>query len=328
MGTKRIVGFRALGILEQFLLQNCQSVQHWLLPSTICFSVPFLFIRLNKKITFYDYGYNINSVLNRIENADTGILLTDYYSKPWLPDNVKKLKELTPALIHDCCLSAPLTHINDVDLVADLLLFSTGNGKVVDLGSGALGFYRSVYDITLHPVANAENVRKEYEALDAYWKDILKDKDIFRKERVQAGVNWVDTSDYDEPAYLSDISNTQKDQTGHQSMLNNIYEQLINPSFLNNEIGNKWRFNILVDQPQILLAHLFGQGLFASNHYASAAGHLNHKKKENRSSSYIEKHIINLFNNQHYTQEQAEQTATTINTLFHRNLIKPAPDLL
>ncbi|MES2691196.1 MAG: hypothetical protein V4658_12380, partial [Bacteroidota bacterium] len=277
------------------MIQNCNEIQHWLLPSTVCFSVPFLFTRLNKQITFYDYGYDANSILDRIENLHTGILLTDYYSKPWQSTDLLLLKASTPALVHDCCLSAPVTDV--AHLVADLLLFSTGKGKVLDLGSGAIGFCHSGHDVKSDPVQDPEKIRQQYQELDAYWKEILVGKTSFKKERVQ-DVDWIEHSDLDEPVYLSEVHKKLQARLDHKSMLNATYSQLINPVFLDNSIGNEWRFNILVDQPRVLLNELVKKDLFASNHYANAAVYLNDPENTNNKSSYLEKHIVNLFNDQ------------------------------
>jgi hypothetical protein len=71
-----------------------------------------------------------------------------------------------------------------------------------------------------------------------------------------------------------------------------------------------WRFNIRVKSKQPVLDAIFASRLFASSHYASLAGIMDDGKAP--AAEALEEGIINLFNDHHFSLDQAEQVCKII----------------
>jgi hypothetical protein len=71
-----------------------------------------------------------------------------------------------------------------------------------------------------------------------------------------------------------------------------------------------WRFNIRVKNKQPSLEKIFSAGLFASSHYASLADIMGEQKAP--CAENLAKSVINLFNDHHFTSDQAEQVCKII----------------
>jgi hypothetical protein len=91
--------------------------------------------------------------------------------------------------------------------------------------------------------------------------------------------------------------------------LNQIYAN----SSLRNSIVcwfQTWRFNISVKNKQRILDRIFSANLFASSHYASLADIMGEDQAP--CAEGLAESVINLFNDHHFTPEQAEQTCKII----------------
>lgn len=79
---------RALGILYFYHLET------WLVPATICFSVPLLFLKLKKKIVFYDFSFSIDKILEKFQSkSKQSLILVDYYgTEVWKTEDLNLLK--------------------------------------------------------------------------------------------------------------------------------------------------------------------------------------------------------------------------------------------
>lgn len=316
-------GNRALGILYSFLKQH-NHLDTWLLPTHICFSVPFLFLHMGKEIIFYDYGFSNDLILKPISASKKpiGLLLADYYGTAWTYEALKIFREYTPCLIHDVCLGIPSTSYEE-NSIADLTLFSMGKGKVIDLGYGAMGISREKIPLNIGTKPqHIERFKKRYECLDHYWKEIIKGKAKF--DIGQLGLEWIDTSDtLIENNFSQKLKDAKKNILVHKEKLNSIYQTLIPKELHYKEVSNIWRFNILLNNKETLLKHLFAEGLFASSHYANTAKYLFTLPQPNTypKADFIEKHIVNLFNDFYFSEEKAKLCALLINRLFDQGLI-------
>ena len=96
----------------------------------------------------------------------------------------------------------------------------------------------------------------------------------------------------------------------HKEKLNAIYCKNL-PSVIQLPAPYQhWRFNILVPNKEEILRSLFDAGLFASGHYAPQA--------DGCTIAYnLYQHVINLFNDFYYTEEQAKRTCEIINKLIN-----------
>jgi hypothetical protein len=315
--------FRALAILEEFIIENA-DIDEWIIPSSICFTVPALFYKAKKKVLFYDFGYNPNLILSLIiDKRKQGVLICSYYGVKWTLDHLKLIKSHCEILIEDACLEIPITRINQVSeriLYSDLLLFSTGSGKQLDLGYGAIGyskkkFYKAVVS------SNIQSCDTSYRIIDSKWKEIIVQKDDLHGFLKLIGTEWINNSILNDTlSYINQIENKKKEVIEHKRNINKIYKEAIPKSFwFINNLRN-WRFNIIVDRPEIFIQELFSKNLFASRHYVNLAQIFNNDYSlEN--SHFIEKHIVNLFNDFNMTSDGAFEIANIFKYLHKKRKI-------
>lgn len=145
----------------------------------------------------------------------------------------EQVRALNPqiAIIDDCCLCVPSFDLKDT--TADLVLFSTGEKKQLDLGIGGVGYIQGNWQYEDFHVS--ENV-------------------------VLTNDTWV----LDERKALKRLDEVIR----HKEKLNEIY-----CAYLPIEIQlpgefQHWRFNIMTPSKADVLNAIFASGLFASGHYA------------------------------------------------------------
>lgn len=98
----------------------------------------------------------------------------------------------------------------------------------------------------------------------------------------------------------------------HKNKLNAIYHNFIPKKCQYPDAYNDWRFNIRVDNKTDILQALSDNGLFASGHYKPLD-----EGCPNATDLY--EHVINLFNDTYYTEEQAIQTCQVINQILKKS---------
>ena len=95
----------------------------------------------------------------------------------------------------------------------------------------------------------------------------------------------------------------------HKEKLNAIYRQMLPSAIQLPDAYQHWRFNILTDKKDEILKALFAEGLFASSHYKSLS-------KDCTIAHNLHNYVINLFNDQYYTEEQVIRTCEIINSII------------
>lgn len=316
---------RGLGIIYLFVKNNFNHISNWLIPATICFSVPLLFLKLKKRITFYDFGFNPDLILERVpKNEKVGILIFDYYGKKWEESCIAYLKNYFDCIIHDCCLSYPETVIENISAKhADLVVFSTGPKKTVDIGYGALGYYKSCYDMRTETISYSEEWKKNYCKLEQNWKKSLNNHSVFSNFKCVAS-DWIDISSSKiEDDYVDEVKKKNRQVKKIKTKINSIYEEIIPDELKLKGLSNDWRYNITIDHPEVILNEFRQHNLFASTHYANTAQILGYGNEELNKSLFVEKHIINLFNDFYYDTNMAEISARIIKELYKKSKIKP-----
>ena len=94
----------------------------------------------------------------------------------------------------------------------------------------------------------------------------------------------------------------------HKEKLNAIYRKNLPAAIQLPAPYQHWRFNIIVPNKEEILKAMFDEGLFASGHYQPQAEGCN-------VATNLYTHVINLFNDFYFTEEQAIQTCEIINLL-------------
>lgn len=91
----------------------------------------------------------------------------------------------------------------------------------------------------------------------------------------------------------------------YKQKLNDIYRELLPKAIQLPDIFHHWRFNIWVNNKTEIMQALTDSGFFASGHYKPLADHCPIAKD-------LYEHVINLFNDTYYTEEQAKRTCEVI----------------
>ena len=98
----------------------------------------------------------------------------------------------------------------------------------------------------------------------------------------------------------------------HKEKLNAVYRKMLPSAIQLPDAYQHWRFNILTDKKNEILKALFAEGLFASSHYKSLS-------KDCLIARNLHEHVLNLFNDQYFTAEQAIRTCEIINAFLNKN---------
>ena len=139
------------------------------------------------------------------------------------------------AIIDDRCLCFPCLDLVRTD--ADLVLYSTGEKKQVDLGIGGIGYVAEGW---------------KYEDIRLAENAVLKnDKWTPNKAEIEKKMDAV---------------------IAHKEKLNAIYRRNIPKCYRLPDPYQHWRFHIIVPYKGDVLKAIFDSGLFASGHYAVQGG--------------------------------------------------------
>ncbi len=233
----QVFAYRANKILYNFICSNNINGTV-LLPSNICKDVIEVLKYAGLTLNFLDISKDTlcidqNQIKENIHSASLLLFVHTYGAEICFDDFFKELKLINPLLtiVDDRCLCIP--YLKKTSSSADLVLYSTGEKKQVDLGKGGIGYV-------------SKNLN--YEEVE------IKDSSCLTNE------SW----EFDKELFETKKKETLK----HKEKLNAIYfENLSNVNQLNKDFQN-WRFNILTDKKEQVLKALFSEGLFASSHYA------------------------------------------------------------
>lgn len=266
-------------------LKSLKNKNKFLLPLNICPIVPDTFIKANINFEFVDINLKTlcmdeNIVLEKIKsdkNIDGILFVKTFGININTEDFFKNIKSINNNIfiINDMCPSIQQFDINIEESVADMVLFSSGYSKYVDIGYGGYGFL------------------KDYSFLNIF-EDKTKDTDFLEyKNKI-----------------LTQIPIMQK----QKSELNSIYINNLPKDIFLGEKFNNWRFSILVDNKEKILNDIFKiEGLFASSHYPQVDYNYSSNPIKNSNAQKIHNRIINLFNDFRFNKEKAYKVTDIIN---------------
>jgi hypothetical protein len=206
-------------------------------------------------------------------------------------------------IIDDRCLCIP--DLEPSASPVDVTLYSTGYAKIVDAGFGGFAFLR---DELRH-----QHHRLEFNAV------ALKDLEAAYRQSIGRGSrfeyhdsDWLQT-DAALPAwsaYVDRIRQLLPGTLAQRSEINAVYNSLIPAEIRLKPAFQLWRFSIRLEHKESALRQIFEAGLFASSHYRSLVGIMG--EGTGTHASDLDMHVVNLFNDHHYTVDMAEHTARII----------------
>lgn len=264
------------------LLYNFIKVNHIagkvLLPANVCPDVVKTLQFAGLSVQFLDLQaetlcMNQEVALREAKDANMLIFVHTYGIEYEFTAFFQQLREVNPDLIivDDKCLCLPDLDVKDS--AADLVLYSTGEKKMVNLGGGAIGYLADQWEYDEVAVEGCDCLSNELWLLDP--------KQLYLK---------MDTI------------------IAHKEKLNTIYRALLPEAIQLPDAFQHWRFNILVQNKEDILAALQAKGLAAESVYAS-------QSEECLLASNLHAYVINLFNDKSFTLEQAEKVCEVISGL-------------
>lgn len=313
-----IIGSRALSILYSFLLKYKEAGNYTLLlPSNICYDVFFLVRYLEISFVIVDtdmsnFCIDREITIDLIKKNRRSILVFNHtYGIPEVPyDFFRELRNISSeiVIIDDRCLCMPIMKTNSDDSCIDLILYSTGYAKQVDLSRWGFGFVNNPFCMTRHQITFEK--QKYSELKNSFYDHLfnyLPDRG-YLSECVQISDKIDD--DIELPDYETLISEDVEKWQEHKRKITEIYNSELPYQIQLPSEMNSWRFNIIVNNRDKIINQLFRNNLFASAHYASIGTILNGQSCPN--ADHLNQKIINLFKDKYYTEEKAKKTVDII----------------
>lgn len=309
---------RACSLLYDCLKKHSKGT--WLIPVNVCPDVPLTFHLANVPFRFVDIDpqtlcIDINKSIQLLMDHNSmyvGMVYVRTYGYLYdTTDIFASLKVLSPNLyiIDDRCLCLP--DFNPDFYGADMCLFSTGHCKQIDLGGGGFACYIHKSEYEIDPDLYYDGTDEESAYKEAYNHEVP-------LKTIPKG--WLKMDIYMNPYdYLNKILEFVAKREQRKKILNGIYANGLPSTVQLPLIFQEWRFNILIP-PRLknhVLQSLFDNGLFASSHYHSA-----NRLFDTQSfpvSDNLFNQVVNLFNDDYYTEEKAICTCEIINKVFRCN---------
>jgi hypothetical protein len=318
MSARIVTAARASALIYGVTKAGPEGV--WLLPANVCPAVPlalmqakrpFVFVDINPKTLCMDVKLATQAI-NQTRRVAGLIYVRIYGYAPQAETDLPALRSALPpgaVLVDDQCLCTPLTELENLNPHgADAVIFSTGYGKVLDLGGGGYGVFYNDLPYAPPPRLSAEEAQKADAALNASAKTAMEaGRALFTDPQSEplprwisgdAGANWDD--------YRALIKNALPAQLTHRDEINQIYAEGlsdlegITPLVPSDPV---WRFNLRARRRDELLAYIFKNGLFASAHYYPASDLFGGPTWPVANALHAD--ILNLFNDQHFSAKQA-----------------------
>ena len=304
---KIVTGNRASSILYNWLLSN-DIKGRVLIPCNICETVPSTYIKAGLDVSFADislkdYEMDESEMLSFCNQYPEGIIHFNHTFGHVDKNKYNLLADIQNKyhvrIVDDCCLCIPEFEVEE-NSPFDIRLYSTGHVKPVDIDTGGYAFIQDKYEYLINDFSFDPKSEEKFE------NHISRCRKDFEKvdEKILKG-NWLNLDfNIPEKQYFLTLRQHKDKVIKHKKSLNNIYKSL--PGSMPMEFNN-WRYNLIVENQDECIKSLFEEGLFCSAHYMSLCnGYF--CKKLTPNCDYLFKHVINLFNDFYYTEQQASRT--------------------
>jgi hypothetical protein len=234
-----------------------------------------------------------------------GLLYAHTYGDEFTPaDFFEFAKSIDPDLVivDDRCLCIPGFEPKSP---ADVILYSTGYAKIMELDFGGYALLRS--EIPYQPLSLPFNPSHHVQ-LEQEYKSAVRERRTFEYR----DSDWLMT-DFDMPAwdeYRMRIEEGLISSLAQRRQINEIYSSRLPAQIQLPEPYQTWRFNLRVNDSQKIIDAIFQSGLFASSHYASLGGIMSDTHAP--VAETLAGEVINLFNDHHFTSEMAERACDVV----------------
>ncbi len=268
-----IVAARACEILYNLIISTGTEVEY-IVPANCCNSVSMTFASAGVQPFYVDIepgtlDVNHHRVKERLA-VGAGTRRVVLYIRPYgdVQDAevfFSELKALDPTLliIDDRCLCFPDLRVSWQRTHADVVLFSTGGGKVVELGFGGYAFIRDGVRYAVH--AHAFDPLRESSLI----REVLADPDL----RPEIPATWINNATVEHPAwYLARVFLWRYVKLAKHVTVRAAYKRLLPASVSGSVYPSTWRYCLALgnrrDRLHVALQKL---GVFASTLYPPPA---------------------------------------------------------
>jgi len=308
-----IIRRRALGALLSWFESKGYSGCTVMLHPLCCDELKCMLLALNCRLIYVDIDKqtlcsSLGSIKRMSEySVDIFINIRSFGFSGNMEPLFSQVKNIFPGvvIIDDRCLCKPTLPIENkiVDGCADVELYSTGYSKYVDLGWGGYLVTSDAVEINYNPKYD-ENI----------YKKIADSNDSQLKCNT---LGWIDDRALNHVYYPAVVESSfvlvNKHKMNNNLIYNNLLENIPSITILNEH--QDWRFNILLEQRDLLKEQIFNAGFFCSSHYA--ANNLGAFASDCLvESNNIANNIINLFNDFRVTHKDVDNVARLIKNEF------------
>lgn len=305
------------------VLKSLKTTKTFLLPLNICPIVPAIFLKAKIPFELIDISsknlcMDEIKIYSLLENKREygGILFLKTFGVEFDAEYIyKKIRKINNNIfiIEDQCLSKPNVNFKINTTEADLVIFSTGYSKYVDLSWGGFGFLDDNFSY------NSQNIPFKEEHLDdivqSFQLSLNKNTKLIYKDTNWLGSNEILYKNFND--YFNEIQSKIIENTQHKNKLNHIYSSFLPEEIILGNNYNNWRFNIMVNNKKELLEIIFNNQLFASSHYASLEYMYNYiPNNKSSTSSKLHNNIINLFNDLRFKENDAIKITDIVNKFY------------
>lgn len=272
---KIVSSHRASRVLYNFLKSNFDGCSlPWLLPANICDCVPETFDAAGVKYEYVD----ISAETWCIDFAQVMDNISNYSGVLYV--HTYGVEETPLAIFAEIKRRNPQICIID-DRCLCMPRFSNNNA-IVDVELYSLGAKKQVSCGGGYSLINKGICLKQEVSADSF---LFGDEWVFDEQKIKL-------------KYIEIMT--------HKMNINAIYRQLLPNDIQMHDAFQKWRFNILVENRDEILKAIFDAGLFASAHYKPQTPNM-------PNAAYLHQHVINLFEDEYISIEQAKAICKIVN---------------
>ena len=275
---KRVTAYRASKILYNFLKSNQERINApFLIPANVCSNVP--------------DTLEVAGVIYRIVDIDARTLCMD---EKYVLDHATEISGIV--MVH--------TYGVETDFAPFYRQLRAANPDILIVDDRCLcmpSFEEQTYDadLVLYSFSEKKQVNLRKGAM-AYVSENVRYEDCPNPaQSFLTNEEW--------KLNKGEVLAVMDAAIAHKERLNAIYRKELPKTIQLPEEYQHWRFNILVQNKDEILKALFGAGLFASSHYKVLSS------EPAPIASNLSSYVINLFNDEYFTEEQAVRTCEVIN---------------
>jgi dTDP-4-amino-4,6-dideoxygalactose transaminase len=263
-----VVAGRACEILYQLIVSTGRDAEY-LIPANCCTSVSMTFPAAGVRPTYIDIDPVNLTIDHRLvkeriaatpERQHVLLYIRTYGNVDAAENFFVELKTLSPGIliVDDRCLCFPSLRMGWSGTAADVVLFSTGAGKLVELGAGGYAFLRDSvrYEPQHHefdPQLESELIQRIQSAPDT---------------ALEMPAAWISNTTVSRLSYLSRVWLWRYFEFAKNLIIGRLYRILLSSSAAGTIIPSTWRYCVRLssDRERVRLA-LKKAGIFSSTLY-------------------------------------------------------------